>query len=615
MLTNTSTIRYPYRWLVAALVLFSLCGSGAAAAAGADTQHSFLAPGKAFSYTAAPASSGNVKLHWHVADGYYLYRSRLKIQGVDAAVGAVDKPAGQPIHDPYFGDEHVYRHDVTITVDPRRARRLKLTWQGCAQAGLCYPPQHATIAVPQSEGTTAAPGDALVNAGPSDHAAPEKPPAADSGRAFAARLADGTHGWTLVVFFGMGLLLSFTPCVLPMVPILSGVIVGAGARGLRGAVLSLAFVLPMAATYAVFGVAAALAGANLQAALQTPAVLGAFAAVFAVLALAMFGVFELQLPGPLRDRLNRASASQRGGHVAGAAAMGAISAVLVGPCMTAPLAGALLYIADTGNVVLGALTLLALGLGMGVPLLVVGTLGARFMPRPGPWMDAVKTVFGFVLLATALWMIARVLPPPVMLALWGVLVIAAGVTLGFAARSGMTATSGRIAAATPAILLMLWGSVLVIGAAGGARDPFQPLAFAGASKPRADGLNDRFQTVSDPRALKAALADARENHQWAVVDFYADWCVSCQVIDRTVFGNTRVANALNNAALIRPDVTDDNAAKRRLMKHFNVVGPPTIIFIAPDGREQRSARVVGELGADAFLNHWRRAHQSARDAS
>lgn len=615
MIENAPTIRYPYRWRLAALLFVLLCGSGAAAAAGTDTHPSFLAPGKAFSYTTSAGSNGNVRLHWHVADGYYLYRSRLKIQGVEGAVGRVDKPSGQLIHDPHFGDEHVYRHDVTITVDPGHARRLKLTWQGCAKAGLCYPPQHATIDVPTSESTAAAPGDNRASATPTADAAAKTPAADGSDQAFATQLADGALGWTLAAFFGMGLLLAFTPCVLPMVPILSGVIVGAGARGLRGAALSLAFVLPMAMTYAVLGVAAALAGANLQAALQTPAVLGAFAAVFGVLALAMFGVFELQLPAPLRDRLHRASANRRGGHVAGAAAMGVISAVLVGPCMTAPLAGALLYIADSGRVATGGLALFALGLGMGAPLLVVGTLGARFMPRPGPWMNAVKTVFGFVLLATAIWMIARVLPGTVTLVLWGTLAIAAGLAVGFAARSGPGAKSGRIAAATAAILLMLWGGVLVIGAAGGARDPFQPLAFAGASTPRADGLNERFQTVSDPRALRAALADARENHQWAVVDFYADWCVSCQVIDRTVFGNTRVAHALNNAALIRPDVTDDNAATRRLMKHFNVVGPPTIIFIAPDGREQRSARVVGELGADAFLRHWRRAHQSAGDAS
>ncbi len=429
-------VRYPYRWLISVLVILLLCGSGLASA-DTDSHSDFLSPSKAFSYRIQPASNGDIELRWHIAPGYYLYRSRLKIAGANGQpVAHVDKPAGRLIHDPYFGDEHVYDHDVSVDVDPGAAKRLELSWQGCARAGLCYPPQHATIDVPAQTGPGAAnhmpsqPLSANLSTASNDRQAPGSSAPSGSDQAFAARLAGGSLGWTLLAFFGMGLLLSFTPCVLPMVPILSGVIVGAGARGLRGATLSLAFVLPMAATYAALGVAAAIAGANLQAALQTPAVLGAFAAIFVALALAMFGLFELQLPGALRDRLSQASANQRGGHIAGAATMGVISAVLVGPCMTAPLAGALLYIAQSGNVVLGGSALLALGLGMGVPLLVVGSLGAQFVPRPGPWMNAVKTVFGFVLLATALWMIDRVAPAPVILALSGVLAIAAGIDPG-----------------------------------------------------------------------------------------------------------------------------------------------------------------------------------------
>lgn len=617
MFDHALTIRYPYRWLLPVLVFLLLCGSGAAAA-GTDSDKSFLSPDKAFSYTVSSNRAGNVVLRWEVADGYYLYRSRLNIRGADGTIGTVNKPEGKLIHDPYFGDEYIYRHQTTVTVDPGDATRLKLTWQGCAEAGLCYPPQHATVDVPApkdvDEGPEAADGrspqsTAAVNASLSGPA--------NSDRAFAERLAGGSFGWTLLIFFGAGVLLTFTPCVLPMVPILSGVIVGAGARGLRGAMLSLAFVIPMATTYALFGVAATLAGANLQAALQTPVALGAVAAVFVALALSMFGVFDLQLPAPVRERLGRASASRRGGHAMGAAAMGVISALLVSPCMTAPLAGALLYIAQSGNATLGGSALLALGLGMGVPLLVVGTLGAQFMPRPGPWMKTVKVVFGFVLLATALWMIERVLPAPAILALRGALAIAAGTALGLTALRAAGVHTVRVAAITGSLLLALWGILLVIGAAGGATDPWRPLVLAedtATTTPDTASLNDRFRTVTDPAALDASLAEARKRDRWVVVDFYADWCVSCQIIDRTVFGNARVADALAKATLIRPDVTDDNPGTRRLMQDLNVVGPPTILFIAPNGQEQRSARIVGELDADAFLDHWQGAHDTAGDA-
>ncbi len=626
--------RIPCRLLLF-IVVFLSCAP-VALASGTLSNGQFLPPNQAFSYHKTVKDDGQVALHWHIADGYYLYRSRLTVEGANAPVAQVNKPKGKFIHDRYFGDEHIYDHDITMTVAPGRARRLKLTWQVCAKAGLCYPPQHATINIPASAGsgpatpsadTTSDPSPDTSQSGAAHTAQATSPTASDrtaglgDDQALATRLAAGSVAWTLAAFFGMGLLLSFTPCVLPMVPILSGVIVGAGARGLRGAVLSAAFVLPMAATYAVLGVAAALAGANLQAILQTPAVLGAFALVFVVLALAMFGVFELQLPGPLRDRLSRASANRRGGHIAGAAALGVISAVLVGPCMTAPLAGALLYIASSGNVVLGGLALLALGLGMGVPLLVVGTLGAQFMPRPGAWMNAVKGAFGFVLLATALWMIGRVTPAPIMLGLWGVLFIAASLAIGrLVRRQGQAAGTGAVTAATGALVLGLWGALMVVGAAGGAHDPLRPLAFfavgssAGGATP-VTGSDDRFQSVHDLAGLRQALATAEQHGQWTIVDFYADWCVSCKVIDRTVFGNAKTQQALADANLVRPDVTSDNGATRKLMRTLGVVGPPTILFIGPNGQERRSARIVGELSADAFLQHWRRAHAANRQAA
>ncbi len=607
-----------HRWRIVACVM----ALGAAAFAGTAWAGDFLPPEQAFSYTKQVTDSGRIELDWSVAPGYYLYRSRLKIKGRPSPVESVRMPDGKLIHDPYFGDEHVFKHDFTTTIVPGDARRIELTWQGCAEKGLCYPPQHATINVARNGGgmggRTAMSPAGPPSAGLAVGAAPTDPPAA-SDQALAARLAGGGLAATLAIFFGLGLLLAFTPCVLPMVPILSGVIVGAGARRLRGFALSLAFVLPMALTYAALGVAAALAGANLQAALQTPAVLGAFAAIFILLALAMFGVFNLELPAPIRARLARASAGRRGGHIAGAAALGVISAVLVGPCMTAPLAGALLYIADSGNALVGGLALLALGLGMGVPLLAVGTLGAQLLPTPGRWMTAVKAVFGFVLLATALWLISRVTPAPVMLGLWGAWLLAIGVTLyQTLGRRPAVVGAKSVTAATAALLIGLWGAALVVGAAGSSKNPLRPLAFlhrSGNSAARAQSLHDRFRTVHGLSGLKRAVRGAARDGRWTVVDFYADWCVSCKVMDRQVFGNPEVEQALARATLVRPDVTDDDAASRRLMHAFGVVGPPTILFIGPDGKTRREARVVGEVDAKAFLEHWQIARAASSEQS
>lgn len=603
------------------MMLF-LC-SAAAWAGSAPSQGKFLPPDQAFSWHKTVTASGQVELHWTIAPGYYLYRSRVKVTGKSVPVSAVHMPSGTLIHDPYFGEERVFKKAFTTTIDPGDATTLLLTWQGCAEAGLCYPPQHATITLAGSGHSSGGAGGTHVGtisepstASAAAHGTPASTTASlASDQALAARLAGGQLAWTLAVFFGLGLLLAFTPCVLPMLPILSGVIVGSGARKWRGFTLSLAFVLPMALTYAVLGVVAALAGAHLQAALQTPAVLGVFAGVFAILALAMFGVFNLQLPAPIRERLTRASTNRKGGHLGGAAALGIISAILVGPCMTAPLAGALLYIANSGNALVGGLALLSLGLGMGVPVLVVGTVGAQLLPKPGPWMNAIKATFGFVLLATALWMIGRVTPAPIMLGLWGALLLAVGVTLWQATHHKAEIAGAKSAVGTTAGLLIgLWGALMVIGAAGGAQNPLRPLDFlhaAGSSQVAANearSFNDRFQTVHDLGGLKQAVHSATQNGQWTVVDFYADWCVSCKIIEKEVFGNPKVQQALAGANLVRPDVTDDDTASRQLLQAFGVMGPPTILFIGPDGKARRGARVVGELSADAFLEHWRDAH-------
>lgn len=605
-----------YRRL-AVIVLILLCAS-VASAAHAGSNHGFLPPGQAFQHQVKTAPDGTVTLHWTIAPGYYLYRQRFEIKGSPAPVKSVRIPPGTPNHDEYFGDQHVFTHGVTITVAPGQARHLDLTWQGCAKAGLCYPPQHATIDLA-----------ALGSAQSTDKNGPANPTAASTpsgngslsrSQTLAARLASSTIGWVIAAFFGMGLLLTFTPCVLPMIPILSSLIVGSGARRLRGFVLSLAFVIPMALTYSGLGVAAALAGANLQVVLETPPVLTAFALVFVVLALSMFGVFELQLPGPLRERLNRASQRQRGGHLAGAAAMGVVSALLVSPCMTAPLAGALLYIAQSGNAALGGLALLSLGLGMGAPIIVVGTVGAQLLPRPGPWMTAVKVIFGFVLLATALWFFERFLAGPIMLGLWGAWLLSVALTFWQTSARIKEKTAVATIARVVGLLLGLWGILMVIGAAGGADSPLRPLSFlhtgqtTTAARTEQSGFMARFKPVANTAALERDIAAAKSRGQWTLVDFYADWCVSCKVIDHTVFGDPQVQRALASVQLLRPDVTHDDKATRALMHRLGVIGPPTILFIGPDGRERRGSRIVGELNARAFLKHWAQARGQSGDS-
>ena len=575
----------------------------------AHAQQEFLPVDQAFRLSVSRDGDGQVRLNWDIREGYYLYRQQMKVE-TDPAGGALQLkwPAGTPKTDETYGVSEVYHDQVSVLVKATDARALTIGWQGCAEAGLCYPPQTRRVNLADIAATLAAPADPAAT-----RLAPAPLGALGEDQDLAERLSRLHLGWMLVVFFGMGLLMTFTPCVLPMVPILSSLIAGSGASPQRGFVLSLAFVLPMALTYAGVGAAAALAGANLQAVLQNPWMLGTFGLVFVVLALAMFGFYELQLPAVLRNRLNSASQGRRGGTLTGAATMGVLSALLVGPCMTAPLAGALLYIGNTGDVVTGALVLFAMGLGMGVPLLLVGTLGARLMPRPGNWMNRVKVLFGFVLLGTAIVFVARVLPAALTLGLWGAWLLAVALSLLALGRE-LGVGRGRLMSRYLALMLGLWGGAMVIGAAGGAQNPLQPLAFQAKGIPPAQAAsgNDfmtRFGPLKTQQALETRIAEAGQRGQWTLVDFYAEWCVSCDVIERKVFAEPRVQQALAGMQLLRPDVTANNTDDQALMRAHQILGPPTMLLIGPDGKERRAERVIGELDADEFLARLTRAKQ------
>lgn len=562
-------------------------------ATASHAKEEFLAPEQAFRLEVVQdAGSARLGLNWRIAPGYYLYRDRLTVKAPTGQIlGEIVRPPGERKSDPNFGEVEVYHDTVALQVDTRAATSVEVGWQGCAEAGLCYPPQLQTVAL--------APPASPAASGPAGLAS-------DSG--ITALLGQKSLLWTLPLIFLLGIGLAFTPCVLPMVPIVSGIVVGGGATPRRAFALSLAFVLAMAGVYAALGVAAALAGAGLQAALQHPAAILALAAVFVLLALPMFGLFELQLPAWVRDRLATAGPG-RGGSIGGAATMGALSALLVSPCMTAPLAGTLLYIAQSGNMVQGALLLLALGLGMGVPLLILSTFGARYLPRPGPWMDRVKAGFGFVLLATAAWMAQRVLPQPAVLLLWGGLLVGLALTLWQASREPAAAPDAvqgsRLVVRSAAVLAALWGGALVLGAAAGATDPLRPLAAAAAAPTGAVAGASKtaavFETVRDPQLLQARLDAARIAGQSALVDYYADWCTSCRTIEQQVFTDPQVVQALSGVLLLRADVTASDAAQREWMQRHQVMGPPTVMLIDPQGQERRADRLVGEFKAADLL--------------
>ena len=587
----------------------------------------FLQPEQAFRLEVVKSAADELRLSWSIAPGYYLYRDRM---------GATASPSGTRLEaalppgirkdDPNFGVMEVYHDAVTMKVLPGGAAAIDVTWQGCADAGLCYPPQTqrvqvAAAAAPVAGGTlpgaTAQPADsgaAGLWAGSVGNVG-----SVGSDIQITQWLGERSLAWTLPLFFVLGIALAFTPCVLPMLPIVSGVVVGSQAAPRRAFALSMAFVLPMAGTYAALGVAAALAGANLQAMLQNRWTMLGLGSVYVVLALGMFGFFSLQLPARLRERLDGASRRQRGGTLASAASMGMLSALLVGPCMTAPLAGALLYIAQSGNVVQGALLLLALGLGMGAPLVLAGTLGARFLPKPGPWMNRVKGALGFVLLGTAVWMFERVVSETLALLMWGALLLAVAVTLLHVASRGATGVAGagsprRLATRTLAVVAGLWGGAMVLGAAGGAADPWRPLAFAAASvnasSPQPATL--RFEPIASEAELQARLATAQAAGQATLIDFYADWCVSCKVIEKEVFGDPRVQRSLAGVLLLRADVTANDARQQELMRTHQVVGPPTVMLFDAAGRERREARLVGEFTVDQFLQ--RQPGQQTRSA-
>ena len=543
----------------------------------------FLPAEQAFVFSTEPLPSGETRLQWKITDKYYLYKKRLKFEGLDAA-HTPPLPEGLAHSDEFFGATEVYRDRLELLIPANARGQIKVSWQGCADAGLCYPPQSQKVDLGGAQSATA--------------------PEQAQDQSLAATLQQGSLVWSLLLFFGLGLLLAFTPCSLPMLPILAGLVVGSGASPGRGFAVAGSYVVSMALVYAGLGVLAALLGANLQALLQQPWLLGSFAALFVVLALPMFGFFELQLPTALRDRLETAGRGRKGGSLIGAGILGALSGLLVGPCMTAPLAGALLYIAQSGNAVEGGLVLFTMGVGIGMPLLLLVTVGSRFLPKPGAWMNLMKGLFGFLFLGTALLLVRPVLDESLWVGLWGVLLLIFASSLW---QQGQQFLRAKTLFSPLSLIAGIWGALMLLGAAGGSTDTWQPLAVYTAKTVVGSSANtghDAFITVKDIPTLERELASAKAQGQWVMLDYYADWCVSCKVMEKKVFGQAQVMNALQGVRLLRLDVTADTVASRDLLSRYQVPGPPSFIWIGPNGVERRAQRITGEVNAETFLNNW-----------
>ncbi|ASI95197.1 protein-disulfide reductase DsbD [Vibrio rotiferianus] len=549
---------------------------------------------------------GKLMLDWQVRDGYYLYQERLSVAGENVALGDLQMEEGTPHKDEFFGDVHIYTQPLFVNVPMHNwqdGARVVVQYQGCAKAGFCYPPE--TRVIPISAFTSSSSGSTTSTTAPkAEQAAIVTPPAAKSSTAdtpssapitqqdsLAANLAD--NWWTPLLFLALGVGLAFTPCVLPMYPILTSIVLGSGKLSQRRALgLSFVYVQGMALTYTLLGLVVASAGMQFQAAMQHPYVLIGLSVLFVALALSMFGVYNLQLPSGVQTWLNNLSNKQQGGSSAGVFAMGAISGLVCSPCTTAPLSGALLYVAQSGDLLTGGIALYALAMGMGIPLILVAVFGNKLLPKAGGWMDRVKTLFGFVLLAAPIFLLERIMPEVWATALWSALGIAAFGWLYHIKNSlefggwkqstvGIIAVLGLFASAQPA--LNFW--------------------FGDNTTTQAQQATVSFTRITNVAELEAALAQAKQAGKPVMLDFYADWCVACKEFEKYTFHDPSVEAKLQDFVLLQADVTKNQVQDIELLKHMNVLGLPTIEFWDANGEHVSNARLTGFMQAEPFLEH------------
>jgi thiol:disulfide interchange protein DsbD len=591
---------------------------------GADDDE-FLDPDIAFQADIIEASPTLLVVRWIIAEGYYLYRDKLSIHisdGEGITAGPIETPAGEVKHDEFFGDVEVFHNEVQAQVPLLRTSgnaadiSIQLGYQGCAEAGICYPPIKKQIPV-----TLAAYDPDNVPAAtsqPADTASGKNRTslASTSQDDFAQVLKDSNLLWAMLFFFAAGVLLAFTACVYPMIPILSSIIVGQGQTVTTGKafLLSLVYVEGVAITYAVIGVVSAQIGAGVQAFFQNPWILAGFALVFVALALSMFGFFNLQLPASIQARLSGTSNRMQGGTLLGVFVMGILSALIVGPCAGPVLIGALIYTSQSGDYLTGALAMFALGNGMGAPLLVIGASGGKLLPRAGGWMDSVKAVFGVILLGVAIVMLERILPGPVTLIMWALLLIVSAIYMR-ALDPLPDGVSGwyRLWKGL-GIAMLVYGIILIFGATSGGRDPFNPLrnintavTVSGSRAQTSQHL--QFQRIKSLDDFTAAVQNSMADGKPVMLDFYADWCTYCIKMEEYTFPDPQVQQALADVTLLQADVTDNDETDIALLNHFKLFAPPAILFFGTDGQERQEHRLVGFLEADEFLEHVQKAIQ------
>ncbi len=584
-----------------------------------------LDPEEAYRLSASVEDGTHLRLYWSIAEGTYLYQDKIQLsllKGNGVEIGRHELPKPEIKEDSIrpdgsIGDVAVYHNEIDLNVPLVRSSTapqeivLEAKFQGCAEIGVCYPPmtQQFTLALPGISQAQASESVAPLGTVPVQSEAPVLSEVDE-----IANTLKGSSMLVVVgVFFLLGLGLAFTPCIFPMIPILSGIIAGQGDKitTRKAFVLSLVYVLAMALTYTVAGVLAGLFGGNLQAYFQNPWILSTFALVFVLLALSMFGFYDLQLPSSLQSRLTEVSNKQKGGSLIGVAIMGLLSALIVGPCVAPPLAGALIYIGQTGDALLGGLALFALSMGMGAPLIAIGTSAGKLLPRAGSWMDAVKAVFGVAMLGVAIIMLERIVPAEVAMLLWGVLLIVSGIYMGALRHLEIEASGWQKLWKGLGFVLLVYGSLMLIGTAAGGKDTLQPLrgiAFSAGGGTASAHQGLVFQRIKSLDDLQREVASASANGETVMLDFYADWCVSCKEMEKYTFSDPQVISALAGTRLLQADVTDNDEVDQALLqKHFGLPGPPAIIFYGRDGQERKPYRVVGFKPAGEFAEHVRKA--------
>ncbi len=560
---------------------------------------------QAFQLFADVKDAHTLHVNWAIAKGYYLYREKVKLQLVNAQgveLGSYAIPRGTPKEDEAFGQVEIFHDELSFDVPLNRSIEaaveivLEANFQGCADRGVCYPPMHKSISLSLPAGQKV-----------SQEVLSQKTATAGSGDSEQDRIVQSLHQDSglaiLFSFFGFGLLLSMTPCIFPMIPILSGIIVGHGnhINTRRAILLSLSYVVASALMYTVFGVLAALFGENLQTTFQQPWIIALFSAIFVLLSLSMFGFYNLELPSSIQTKLHNSSVRHQDGSLWGAAIMGALSSLIVGPCVAAPLAGALIFIGQTGSVLLGGSALFAMGLGMGVPLILLGASAGKLLPKAGTWLYSTKAVFGVIMLAVAVWMLSRILPPAVTILLWAALLILPAVYLSALDPLPEQSSGWSKLWKGVGVMMFAYGLILLIGFSLGNDNPLNPLKGFAVNKAEANEEGLVFKRVSTLAELDANIQQAVLNNHPVMVDFYADWCISCKEMEAYTFTNAKVKQALSAYTLLQVDVTKDSADDKAILTRFNLIGPPAILFFNGSDQEDKSRRVIGYQEAETFL--------------